>query len=144
MALEKMQKVVIDTNVIVSGLIQRSYPNRIINELFLENKFLLCVSDDLLAEYYDVLSRTKFSKFQDFYLRAESVLLDIETRAIKYYPLIKLELISDVDDNKILELAHECEADFIITGNFNDFTFPVYKNTKIISPKEYWEIYNPD
>ena len=51
-----MQKIVIDTNVIVSSLIQRSYPNLIISELFIEDKFQLCISDELMAEYYDVLS----------------------------------------------------------------------------------------
>jgi predicted nucleic acid-binding protein len=41
----------------------------------------------------------------------------------------------------ILELADECSADFIITGNTNDFTFSTYKRTKIVTPKEYWEDY---
>jgi len=31
-----MQKIVIDTNIIVSSLIQRGYSNQIINELFIE------------------------------------------------------------------------------------------------------------
>jgi hypothetical protein len=43
----------------------------------------------------------------------------------------------------ILELADECVADFVITGNTNDFTFPEYKQTKIVSPKEYWELHQP-
>ena len=138
-----MQKIVIDTNVVVSALIQRSYPNLIILELFIERKFQLCVSDELLAEYYEVLARPKFSRFQDFFARAESLLVEIETRSIKYFPLIKLDLISDADDNMILELADECNADFVITGNTTDFTFPTYKQTKIVTPKEYWENYKP-
>ena len=137
-----MQKIVLDTNVLVSSLIQKNYPNFIINE-FIEHKFQLCISEELMAEYYEVLSRPKFSKFQDFFLRAEILLTEIETRASKYVPLIKLQLILDDDDNMILELADECKADFIITGNTNDFTFPTYKSTKIVSPKEYWENYKP-
>ena len=43
----------------------------------------------------------------------------------------------------ILEVADECEADFIITGNSNDFTFSEYKKTKILNPKQYWENYQP-
>ncbi len=43
-----MQKVVIDTNVIVSALIQRSYPYRIIFDLFVEDKFQLCVSNQVM------------------------------------------------------------------------------------------------
>jgi hypothetical protein len=140
-----MQKIVIDTNVIVSALIQRSYPNRIINDLFIESKIQLCVSDKLMTEYYEVLARPKFAKFQDFFVRAESLLVDIETKAKKYVPTIKLDLISsDLDDNMILELADECEADFVITGNTTDFTFSTYKQSKIVTPKEYWENHQPE
>jgi len=49
-----MQKIVIDTNVFVSALIQRGYPFYIINELFFENKIKLCISDELLEEYFEV------------------------------------------------------------------------------------------
>lgn len=139
-----MQKIVIDTNVIVSALIQRSYPNLIVNELFLENKFQLCLSDELMMEYYDVLARPKFSRFQDFFSRAESLLVEIESKALRFKPSIKLELILDKDDNKVLELADESQADFVITGNTNDFTFSTYKQTKIVTPKEYWENYQPE
>ncbi len=139
-----MQKIVIDTNVIVSSLIQRGYPNLIIKDLFIEQKFELCISDELLAEYYEVLARPKFSKFQDFFIRAESLLVEIEAKATKYNPTITLDLISDDDDNMVLELADECLADFVITGNTTDFTFPTYKQTKIVTPKEYWDNYQPD
>lgn len=130
-----MQKVVIDTNVVVSSLIQRNYPYLIINKLFIEDKFQLCVSDDLITEYYVVLTRPKFAKFQDFIYRAKMLLADIEAKATKYYPTITLDLISDIDDNMILELADECRADVIITGNTRDFTFPSYKQAKILTPK---------
>ncbi len=135
-----MQKIIVDTNVLVSSLIQRSYPYRIVFELLIDEKFTLCVSDDLMREYYDVLSRPKFAKFYDFYAKAESLLADIEGNAKKFVPSTKIDMISDKDDNMILELAEECSADFIITGNTNDFTFSSYKSTKIVSPKDFWEL----
>jgi putative PIN family toxin of toxin-antitoxin system len=138
-----MQKIVIDTNVIISSLIQRGYPNSIINDLFIEQKFQLCISEKLLSEYYEVLARPKFSKYQDFFIRSEALLVEIESKAIKFIPTIKLELISDEDDNMVLELAHECLADFVITGNTTDFTFPTYQKTKIVTPKEYWDNHRP-
>ncbi|MGX5857514.1 putative toxin-antitoxin system toxin component, PIN family [Dyadobacter jiangsuensis] len=137
-----MQKIIIDTNVFVSALIQRSYPYLIVRELFIEERIQLCVSDELLAEYYEVLSRPKFSQFPDFFIRAEALLADIDNRAEKYYPTTKISLISDQDDNKILELAEESQADFIVTGNTNDFTFTHYKRSRVLSPKEYWELNN--
>ena len=139
-----MQKVVIDTNVIVSSLIQYGYPHLIIYKLFVDHKFELCVSDQLIFEYYEVLARPKFQKFQDFFIRAESLLAEIEMNATKYFPTTKIDLIKDNDDNMILELADECKADFIITGNTTDFTFASYKETKIVTPKEYWETHQPD
>ena len=138
-----MQKIVVDTNIIVSSLIQRSYPYKIIYELFVDDKFLLCVSEEVMAEYYEVLSRPKFARFPDFFNNAKSLLADIETKAKRFTPNIKIDLISDKDDNMILELAESCLADFIITGNTNDFTFPAYKQTKIVHPKEYWENHIP-
>lgn len=94
-----------------------------------------------MAEYYEVLSRPKFSRFQDFFLKAKSLLTIIDTKGLKFNPTIKLNVITDKDDNMILELADECLADFVITGNTNDFTFLTYKDTQIVTPKEYWEKY---
>jgi putative PIN family toxin of toxin-antitoxin system len=138
-----MQKVVIDTNVLISALIQKSFPHLIVQELFFQDLFQVCVSKELMTEYYEVLNRPKFSKYPDFFTKAEALLVEIESNAKCYVPTIKLELITDVDDNMILELADECIADFIITGNNTDFTFPTYKNTKIVSPKEYWDNHRP-
>ena len=138
-----MHKVIIDTNVIVSSLIQRNYPYRIIFDLFIEDKICLCISPLLMAEYYNVLKRPKFAQFPEFTVRANAVLANIEIKAVNYQPRITLNLISDKDDNKILELADVCEADFIITGDINDFTFPRYKQTSIVTPRDYWENHRP-
>ena len=138
-----MQKVIIDTNVIVSSLIQKSYPYHIVFDLFIEDKIHLCVSHQLLVEYYTVLERPKFIQFQDFTTKARNVLANIEMKSTYYKPRIILDIIPDKDDNKILELADECEADFIITGNINDFTLSQYKQTRIVTPRDYWEMYKP-
>jgi len=56
-----MQKVIIDTNVLVSAMIQRSYPNFIINNLVFEDLIELCISEEIIEEYFDVLNRPKFT-----------------------------------------------------------------------------------
>jgi putative PIN family toxin of toxin-antitoxin system len=96
-----------------------------------------------MAEYYTVLSRPKFAQYHEFSVKANSVLANIEMKAIRYQPNVTLNLISDKDDNKILELADKCTADFIITGNTTDFTFSRYKQTEIVTPKDYWENHKP-
>lgn len=134
-----MQKIIIDTNVLVSSLIQRSYPYLIVSEIFNNRNIEICVSDELFGEYLNVLNRKKFSKFPDFEANAQALLLDIETYSKKYSPSIRIDVISDKDDNKLLELAETSRAEFLITGNRNDFTMSEYKTTKIVTPKEYWE-----
>ena len=67
-----------------------------------------------MTDYYEILSRPKFSKFPDFFVRAEILLAEIESKSTKFIPAIKLQLITDLDDNMILEFADECSADFII------------------------------
>ncbi|MFN8805034.1 MAG: putative toxin-antitoxin system toxin component, PIN family, partial [Bacteroidota bacterium] len=49
-----MQKIIIDTNVLVSSLIQKSFPHLILN-LVIDRKVEVCLSNELLEEYYAVL-----------------------------------------------------------------------------------------
>ncbi|MHA7830119.1 MAG: putative toxin-antitoxin system toxin component, PIN family [Flagellimonas sp.] len=58
-----------------------------------------------------------------------------------YEPKTKLDMIADESDNRLLELAQISKADFIITGNTNDFSMDSFEGTKIMTPKEYWEEY---
>lgn len=139
-----MQRVVLDTNVLVSSLIQRSHPYLIVNKFLIEQKIELCVSDEVLAEYYEVLNRKKFAQYTDFLKNAEALLADIELNANKFQPKRKLRIIRDHSDNKFLELAETSKAHFLITGNTNDFTMQVYKRTKIVTPKIYLEKYCPE
>ncbi len=139
-----MQRIVVDTNILISSLIQHGYPYLIINEFVIENKVLICVSNELIAEYYEVINRNKFSKYPDFINKAETLLTDIEAIAQKFYPETKVDIISDKDDNKLLELASVSNANYIITGNTNDFTMKKYKRTKIVTPREYWEKHRPE
>jgi putative PIN family toxin of toxin-antitoxin system len=85
-----MQRIIVDTNVLVSALIQRNFPYYILNEIFANNELELCVSDSLLQEYYEVLNRKKFSKFPDFVSNAQFILTEIEHVSKKFSPKIKL------------------------------------------------------
>lgn len=136
-----MQKVIIDTNVLVSALIQRNYPNFILYNYVLENLVEVCISDDLFEEYLEVLNRPKFSRYSDFISKAEIVLAQIETKATKFHPTKRFDIIADNADNRLLELAAASKADYIITGNTNDFTMSDFQGTKIVTPKEYWDYY---
>jgi uncharacterized protein len=68
-----------------------------------DDKISVCVSEKLMFEYYEVLSRPKFVRFPDFFAKAERLLADIDTKAIKFQPSTSIDLIADKDDNMLLE-----------------------------------------
>ncbi len=59
-----MQKIIIDINVLVSSLIQRSYPYLIVREIFDNKEIELCISDELFEEYVEVLKEKNSAGFQ--------------------------------------------------------------------------------
>lgn len=75
-----MQKLVFDTNVFISSLIQRNYPYYIVTEIFSNNNIELCISDEVLDEYYTVLNREKFAKYPDFITTAQMLLVTLERK----------------------------------------------------------------
>ena len=59
-----MQKVVIDTNVVISSFISsKGVPAKIIALITLNEKYVIYYNADILAEYRDVLTRAKFDKY---------------------------------------------------------------------------------
>jgi hypothetical protein len=133
-----MQKIILDTNIIVSSLIQKNYPYLIVDHC-IEGNAIICLSNPILQEYLEVLGRPKFARFADFKTNADFLIARLSEMSETYKPTTKLTIIEDEPDNRLLELAQISKADFIITGNTNDFTMEKYKRTKIVTPKEYWE-----
>jgi len=133
-----MQEIILDTNVIVSSLIQKNYPYLIVDHC-IEGNAIICLSNPILQEYLEVLGRPKFARFSDFKTNADFLIARLSEISEIYEPTTKLKIIKDEPDNRLLELAQISKADFIITGNTNDFTMEIYNGTKIVTPKEYWE-----
>ena len=135
-----MLKVILDTNVLISSLIQRNYPYLMVNHCVIEKSINTCVSDKLIDEYFSVINRPKFAKYPDFLNRAEFVLTQIIDQSLKFTPSSSIDILKDKNDNFLLELASESHADYLITGNTNDFPMDEFLNTKIVNPKDFWEL----
>lgn len=138
-----MQKLILDTNVVISSLISSSIPSRILYDLVLTEKVEICLSQEVLTEYIEVLNREKFSKFPNFKTKAEVVLNRLREVATYYQTNRKIEVLTDTSDNKFLELAAASSADYLTTGNTLDFTITEFEYTKILTPRDYWDNYAP-
>jgi uncharacterized protein len=139
-----MQKLILDTNVIVSALISNAIPTKILFEIVLTQKVEVCLSDEIFAEYVEVLNRKKFAQYAEFKVRADIVLSKIREISKFYKSDRKIEILSDESDNKFLELAAISSADYLITGNTLDFRITEFEYTRILSPKAYWNLFEQE
>ena len=128
-----MIRVVLDTNVVVSGsLIADSLPASIL-DLAAAKKILTIVSAPILAEYEEVLRRPRLKLSS---ARIDAAIDLIRTTSLVVTPPRTLSISRDESDNRFYECAEAGKADFIVTGNTKHF--PVHhKQTQIVSPGEF-------
>lgn len=113
-------RIVLDTNVIVSGFISPSGPPAKLLAAWLDGDFWLVTSDFQLDELGRVLMydrlRERVSSGQ-----AEDFLRNIPARSdVIGDKLPDIDLSSDPDDNRILATAVAGNADLIVSGDKND------------------------
>ena len=129
-----MLKVVIDTNVFISGIVFGGTPRKII-DAWLTKQYIFCLSPELKAEILVKLGK-KFSLQQE---AMNKIIEALDTYSQKYIPTQKVTLCKDPQDNFLLELADEAKADYLVSGNKLVLALKEYKNTKIISPREFFD-----
>jgi uncharacterized protein len=138
-----MQKLILDTNILVSALISNSIPTKILYELVLLQKVKMCLSDVIFSEYVAVMNREKFVRYANFKTNVDIVLSKLREISIFYKTDRKVEVLTDTSDNKFLELAAVSSADYLITGNILDFQITEFEYTRILTPREYWDNFAP-
>ena len=116
-----MRPVVIDTNCLLQ-IIARKSPYRPIWDAFLAGKYQLCVSNDILDEYQEILGQQITPSI------AENVVLLIlnKSNVLLVDPHFHMELIkADPDDNKFVDCAFAAGADYLVS---EDSHFKILEN----------------
>jgi len=131
-----VNRVVLDTNVIVSALLVPNGTQAVILSLALRGYLALYVSPPLLAEYEEVLRRPRL-KLQP--LQIEAALAAIRNLALAVTPTQTLSVSAHESDNRFLECAEAAGADYLATGNTRHFP-PSYKRTKIVTGRQFLDI----
>ena len=120
-------KIVLDTNVLVSALINpEGLPAKILN-LVLNGKLTVLYDNRIIGEYRAVLIRKKFG-FSSEMIEPLLDFIECEGDFVASEPL-KLHF-ADEDDKKFLEVAESGNAEYLITGNIKHF--PIEDN--IVTP----------
>ena len=128
-------RVVIDTNIIVSGYLGGSLETIIV--AWKSGKFTLVVSAAIVDEYLKVLKRPKFkierAELDDF----SALLLDTAEFVI---PLEEINAIpADPTDNKFLEAATAGKVSLIVSGDGHLLELKTFQDVSIITAREFVE-----
>lgn len=126
-------RIVIDTNVLVSAALQsRGLPARLL-ELVAAGAAELCISEEVLEEYREVLGRAKFTGLDPRHVAR--LLTAIAGEALLVRPASRLAESPDESDNRFYECAAAAKADYIVTGNARHFKTP-YGTAKIVTVRQ--------
>ena len=131
-----MIRVVIDTNVLVSALLQPGGLPAAVLLLALSDRVQPCVSEAVLAEYQEALRRPHFKLDGDVIQGALQAMRKV-SQHVK--PTTHVNACSDPDDNMFLECAAAAHADYLVTGNQRHFP-QQWKKTRVIGVREFIEI----
>ncbi len=126
-------RIVLDTNIIVSAMLQPLGPSSSIFLMALAEKVQLCLTEPILAEYKEVLHRPRLKRDSNIVRHA---LAAIRKAGDIVLPVRGIHACSDPDDNMFLECAEAAGAQYLITGNIRHFP-EFWKKTKIVTPREF-------
>jgi putative PIN family toxin of toxin-antitoxin system len=128
--------IVLDTNVLVSGILKPYSKAATILRLVTDGTIQLAFDLRLLSEYRDVLNRSKFNfakeNVEGFLEQTEQEGLLVSVKPLKFH-------LPDPDDEPFLEVALSGEVKAIVTGNKRHFPKKEYEGVKILSPPEFLE-----
>lgn len=131
-------KVVLDTNILVSGLLSPFGAPAEIVRMAASGILELCYDARILSEYRSVLLRPKFSFDQ---VHVGDLLDQIKTcgHIVAAKPLLKK--LPDLDDEPFLEIALSGKARCLVTGNLKHFPAMKRQGMLVLSPTEFLEAY---
>jgi putative PIN family toxin of toxin-antitoxin system len=120
-------RVVIDTNCLLQILGAKS-KYHFLFESFLQFGYVLCISNEVLLEYEEILRMKASPLAADLFMKV----IARSRNVIRKDPYFKWNIITnDFDDNKFVDCAFACRANYIVT-NDNHFQeaanspFPVF------------------
>lgn len=137
-----MRRVVLDTNVLISGIIQKSgFPYKVVKSWEKDN-LILITSLTMIEEAKKVLN---YPKIKEKFGLEEDEIKQIILNLARYSTLIDnpptLDVIKeDPEDNKVLSVAIEGKADYIVSGDSHLLGLKSYKGIEIITPRRLCEI----
>lgn len=127
-------RLVLDTNVLVSGMLSADNPPGRIVDFLRAGKIQLQVDERIISEYERVLSRTKFRKC--FSLFEKNLIMDFIRADSEWHVCTKIVGgLPDAKDGCFLEVAYEAGV-ILVTGNARNYPEELRCGVEVLAPRE--------
>ena len=130
-------RILIDTNILISGLFFHGLPNQLLKEIDFE-KFQVCINDEIFDEYRMQIDKKVLKpKYK----------LDRELRKKFFSNLHSFEIKSDLQvcrdpkDDKFLNCAIDAKAIYIVSGDNDLLTIKNFEGIEIVTAREFYDKY---
>ena len=132
-------RIVLDTNVLVSGLLHsQGNPGQVL-ALALAGAVQVCHDPRILAEYAEVLARPRFQFDPE---RVREVLAKLGQDGASIPARDQPLGLPDADDEPFLAVALAGLADYLVTGNMADYPAEKRHGCAVVSPAEFMRIWS--
>ena len=131
-------KIVLDTNVFISGIFFSGPPSKIL-QAWRDSKIQLLFSEEILVKYQRVADELS-SKFPAVNIDRVIELLTIQGEIVETQG-ISVSVCVDPDDNKFIECAIAGNSKVIVSGDKHLLNVTGYKNIAVLKPREFADNY---
>jgi len=131
-------RAVIDTGVLVSGLIRPQGTSGEVLRALREGKLTILYSNETIVEIVDVLDRKKFR--QKYHITQDDISALINLIRLRGEAVIPYQRVADCrdpKDDKFLEVAFAGNAECLVSGDLDLLSMNPYRSIPIVSPAEF-------
>lgn len=130
-------KIVVDTNVLISGVFFGGFPRKILNAI-VEERLTACATTEIVDEYEEIIQemiRRKQGRLNQQFLTPLIRVLEI------IEPVSNVQICRDPDDDKFLGCAKDAHALYIVSGDKDLLVVKQFEGIQIVTAKEFCETY---
>jgi len=130
-------KIVLDTNVLVSGILSPNGPPAAVLRALLTERVTLCFDERIVSEYRDVLTRTKFAFDREL---VEELIGFLESAGSPTLAAPLAVTLPDPWDQMFVEVAASSNADCLVSANLRHFPETARAGVRVVSPREFLDV----
>ena len=130
-------KILIDTNILISGLFFQGLPKILLNEIDFE-KFKVCVNEEIISEYKEQIYKKILNPK---YTLNEGLFEKFFERLQKFERKSDLKICRDPKDDKFINCAIDAKAIYIVSGDNYSLTIKNFAGIEIVTAREFYNKY---